>query len=1268
MKKIEKNQCQQILDLVSSVPERAINLPEDLKNHAKKCAACQVELKASKRLISMLENAGSEFKLEIHPNELANRAIAGRKSETKPSLPFNKWWIIAPVATAALISFIFFGINNFFKEIDPVKEKLQTATNSKTPFKHLSPVKMTRIGLSGNQVVDKPSFNTIATKKGEKILLELSEGTRLWLNHQTKVSFVKDHPRSIVVEKGEVLLDVVRQGSLPPLEVKVPTGLIKVVGTKLQITARPDVTIVDVIRGKVITQSGGGSYPVTAGGEAILLKNQKPIIQAVSDLGLATEWASEKTAKNNGTSGFGKLKARKPGKKTHTDQALRLIDHSVKVKIQGRIVRTEIEEEFQNDTNTTMEGIYTFPLPADAKIAGLDLVVEGKWEHGAVVERKRGDKIWRGVIRNATPKSKRKPTVEYVWVPGPWKDPALLKWKQGSEFELKIFPIPKKGSRRIRISYTQILKSIPGGRRYILPLASSTNGKHQTERFRFQASIGGLSNSENLRISPYNMDIEDGKSLVKIKMDKGNFAPTGDIIIDIPNKKPGKEIYAYSYKNPTKPEDKSYALISIKPLLPFLASTEPLNIILAVDTSYSTQKTRLKRGAEFVELLLKELGPKHKITLMKCSSYCNVAGNRSQPATKTVITDLKEKIEKFRSLGSTRLGAVFESVKKLVKSDKLSVKNTRVIYIGDGIPTVGEMDAVKLGEKAKKSLNGIRMTTVSLGGQVDDLIMGKIAKATNGDFVKLTPGTRLQTVVYRTLQRQWGFPLKNIKLKLPEGLTEVAPEKLNILWPGQERMIAFRMSNNVAGDVVLSGDLGIKKFKRTYKIKLKPTTNSGNAFLPRVWAERKIDEMQKNEGEKAWEKIVAISKSHHVLSRYTSLIVLESPAMAKAFGVKDTRPQVEWSGNESTTEDETEAPKISTKKGRSLGFKSSSRSMPMRATRKTMEKDMISELFDEKSKKSPPRRMRRWRGRRRRILMKKVWYRVAKIRNHKEKSSYDFSRVQTAKLLLDKNPNSRDRTRDLIRAYMRSGDYIAAKKLATHWLSKDKLDAGALMALSGIASINGDVKTSIEYLASAIDVDPRNVIAHTRMFKLYKAKGEFKMMCAHALTRALVDPKNWKNQVSAARCTGDTSRHFALLKDNILKRAKKAVIKTERSSSLWERLIVEANWTGNQNLDIVVISPKGRIISWKGGSRRTKSSNVDSKSNEILAASMEERGKYQILIINNEKDLALGHIVKGNVTIKSYGSYRKFPFELSGKIHKLSDIRVTSKFRLERVR
>ncbi|MBU1239694.1 VWA domain-containing protein, partial [Myxococcota bacterium] len=931
---------------------------------------------------------------------------------------------------------------------------------------------------------------------------------------------------------------------------------------------------------------------------------------------------------------------------------------------QGRIVRTEVEEEFHNDTATTMEGIYSFPLPADAKIAGLDLVVDGKWEHGAMVERSRGDKIWAGVIRNATPRKKHKSNIEYIWVPGPWRDPALLNWKQGSDFELKIFPIPAKGSRRVRIAYTQVLKPIPGGRRYVLPLAQSADGKAATERFRFEASVGGFDSADDLRVTPYEMKSETiGKSVV-LKMDVPDFAPKGDIVVDVPSKKPDQELFAYAYRKPG--DDKGYAMIALKPRLPFLVETQGLDLLLVVDTSYSIQKTRLERAARLVELMSTELGNKSRVAVMTCASTCKVQGTPFIHPDKSTAKTLRDTILAQRSLGSTRLSHMMEQAAAVLKKHGITGKNARIIYMGDGVPTVGELDAVRLATKAGDVLRGVRLTTVGLGGTVDEVTMRAMARACGGAFVNPVPGTSLRNVAYRILQRQWGHPLRNTSLTLPEGAVQVAPGKLGDVWPGEERLVAFRLDKNkVAGEVILKGKLETGDFTRTYKVTLRPELSAGNAFLPRMWAERRIDSLSGSKGEKAREEIVKISRKHHVLSRYTSLIVLESAAMAKAFGVEDTRPSVEWSGEAATEESAVESP-MDSLAGGSGGFTKDFRSAPRKASRRPSSMGALSSKPRSFMDDEMPRRER---FRRRRpgsfVAMRKVWYRVATVVRYPGPQAEDWSGLKRAELKRSENAQSRERNRDLVRALIKMGELDKAEKIANHWLSKDRLDAGALVELSSIAALRGDTELGTLYLDSALDVDPRNKAAHTRMFQVYRAAGNFSMMCDHAIARSILDGTNMDFAVEATRCDHDKARHFGKLSKHLQKRAENLVLKATNQGNMWERLMLDASWETNTDLDLVVISPSGRVISWLGGAKRTKTKGVKSTSAEKLSVSLEENGKYTILAVAQK-----GHTgrVKGTLKISSYNAFKAYPFDFTGQSVRVAEVSIRSKFRYERVR
>ena len=45
---------------------------------------------------------------------------------------------------------------------------------------------------------------------------------------------------------------------------------------------------------------------------------------------------------------------------------------------------------------------------------------------------------------------------------------------RGGRFELKIFPIPKRGSRRVVLAYTETIAPVGGVRRYVYPLPQAT--------------------------------------------------------------------------------------------------------------------------------------------------------------------------------------------------------------------------------------------------------------------------------------------------------------------------------------------------------------------------------------------------------------------------------------------------------------------------------------------------------------------------------------------------------------------------------------------------------------------------------------------------------------------------------------------------------------------------------------------------------------------------------------------------------------------------
>ncbi len=266
-----------------------------------------------------------------------------------------------------------------------------------------------------------------------------------------------------MLKRGTLVADVAHlEGASAHL--RFPGGDVEVIGTKLALTASDDRASVEVARGEVrISTASSKPVNVRAGEEATLPKGFEPVVASSSSIADTMEWSDRSPEEVDAPvlRGLGELRARKPGETKEKDHAVRLAKHASKVRVVDIVARTEVDETFTNDTDEELEGIFRFPLPPGAQIEKLSLEVEGKLVDGAFVDRDRGAAIWRGVIHNAAPKAP-KPKEEIFWVPGPWRDPALLEWQRGGRFELKIFPIPKRGSRRVVLTYTQLVDQAAG--------------------------------------------------------------------------------------------------------------------------------------------------------------------------------------------------------------------------------------------------------------------------------------------------------------------------------------------------------------------------------------------------------------------------------------------------------------------------------------------------------------------------------------------------------------------------------------------------------------------------------------------------------------------------------------------------------------------------------------------------------------------------------------------------------------------------------------
>ncbi|MBX3182402.1 MAG: FecR domain-containing protein [Polyangiaceae bacterium] len=1122
---------------------------------------------------------------------------------------------------------------------------------------------------------------SIRTDENTRVSLSLADGSQLTLDRSSELRLTPGQARSAQLLKGRLAADITPQADRARFAL--PEGHVEVLGTKFAITLADQAASVDVSRGSVkLTDQNGAEVVIGAGEQGRLYSGLPPYAATTTALAESLAWSdftSQREQEEHDLRGLGELRAKKPGETDERKGAVRLTSHQLKVRIVGQIARTEIEEVFTNQTDEVLEGIFRFPLPPDAKIERLALDVDGKLEEGAFVERDRAAAIWRGTIANAAPKVRQQIREEIIWVPGPWRDPALLEWQRGGRFELRVFPIPKRSARRVVLAYSQVIKQSAGVRRYTYPLAHDPSGTTEVDRFSMDVQVRGHDGAFGVSTLGYPMEHEQGADqATRRSFERTSFKPAGDLVVEYALPDRDRELTAWTYK-PSGDElakqdasGGSYVAIALKPSLPRADASQHRDFVFVVDASRSMYGERYQRASDLTTRVIRELDSNDRVTVIACDTTCRgMNTGMLQPGMETAEA-AKRFLEEKPPEGGSDVGGAVDAARRAAPRD--GSRALRVVYIGDGAPTLGAIRPAFIEDWVRRALpsGSGTLTAVAIGADADLDTLNAMARGGGGVVLPFVPGQRLSEAAYGVLSATYGASLEDVRVELPPGLTEIAPSRMNSILAGGEELVVARMvGDRVEGEVKLTGALGGQRFERSYPVTLTATSERGNTFVPRLFAAAKIADLELQATDGAKQEAVKLSQRFNIASRHTSLLVLESPAMFKAFGLDNTRYLPEWSGDEeavATAEvdaDVLESP--AQRRPIDLGYDdhraasgSAAKAMPKPAApppRTSMEAP--APFADE------ARPMRRGGM----IPMRRVHERVGVITTDRlSPKSATSDRIAAAEAELRADENRRDAVKKLYNLLAVSGELDRASSLAEAWSRRDPLDPEALTARADLLARSGDRDGAIRLLGSVIDVAPGDVAGQQRLARLYRWAGKPEQGCRFSLAIAQLrsDSKLLGEALRCARQSGLgwlADRLLEASPDNLRQAAQRLADAPVPEERLSGDLRVEVEWTGSRvDLDIALLHPSGHRVSWLGAPTRSviSASHVTSTEREGLALRAAPTGEYVIEVVR-----ASGHgPVSGTAVVHAAGVTRRIPFTLHGDRATLGIAQITTRTRL----
>ncbi|HEX3481000.1 MAG TPA: VIT domain-containing protein [Kofleriaceae bacterium] len=1193
-----------------------------------------------------------------------------------------------------------------------------------------------------------PAGAELTTDDRTRAALALSDGSQLVLDHGTAIAFAADDARQIRLTAGRLAADL---AALPgrPAAITTPAGRIDAAdanrapdapAARFIVTATDALTSVQVTRASVVLSTARGERDEVRAGEEGVIQQGALAVSPAPGLVRDAAWAelAPPAAPDEVASGLGALRAYKPGEQRDRDWPLALARHDVKIRVVGPIARTEITETFRNDSAATLEGVYQFPLPPDAQIDNLALDAAGGFVDGAFVDKQRGAKIWRGVIDRATPHPIAQPSQDIIWVEGRWRDPALLDWKRGGRFELRVYPIPAHGARTIKLAYTQVVAPRGAWRQYRYPLPHSRDGSTVADELSVDVELRGALPGQ-VRATGYALAADPARAEVNaLTLHQAGFVPRGDLVIEYRAEAGDAELRAWTFAGgaAAAPDDKlagkqrvgidprvvaaqralaadpqPAAVLALRPRLPRWRDGAPRDYLIAIDDSQSMVGERFTRAAELAAASVAQMDRRDRFSAMVCDSECRSLGALRSPSPQAA-GELARWLAAQQPAGASDVAGSLRAATQALLHDALPRDAGRapwVLYIGDGFASTGfrRVGDVERAVAGATGAAGPRITTIGIGSDADAAVLQAAARGGGGSYLAWLPGERTRTAAAAALESTLGAALRDAVVELPPGLTDAAPSVLPTLRAGDEVLIAARVDGSadpsgagLSGDVVLRGRVAGQPFEQRYPIRLAVSSAAGNGFVPRLWASLAIDQLERTGSTADRAQIVALSQGYGVMSRETSLLVLESQAMFDAFGVDRHRPAATWTGEDALDE-------VASSGTVALATGASSNGVMADAAGKGSASDRAAAAMDpyadppevprttrpapaappatapptlapkqhadkRKADDSPNKKAAepgRWSPGADWIQLRRIWVRVPSVAAFDPVHPVAAHAIADAEAALAAHPDSRERHRALVHALAYAGELDRARDVARRWLDRDELDPEALGALADLLGRAGDRELALRTLAGLVDLDPDRAALHERMVRTYEQAGRLAQACAHRIALAALQPAA-PAAAGAVRCLratgrpGDAELILGALPDDAARAAvEKAALVAPLAPPVTGELVIKAHWDAPADLDVSLITPDGSRVSWLGGPGAI-AGDATAADRETLAVRALRRGNYLVEIsrASAAPDGPASPIpvlglappappvlpVRGTLDITALGARRAIPFELTG--------------------
>lgn len=577
--------------------------------------------------------------------------------------------------------------------------------------------------------------------------------------------------------------------------------------------------------------------------------------------------------------GNGKQKAVCPLK--HTD---------VKAEISGFISRVVVTQQFENPFKEKIEAVYTFPLPQNAAVDDMTMIVGDRTVRGKILPREEAQAIYEAAKSGGQVAS-------------------LLDQERPNIFTQSVANILPGEQVKITISYVETLSYVNGAYEFVFPMvvgpryipgaprdqsqgngsAPNTNHVPDASRITPKAAPAGVRSGHDISLEvaldagliidnidskthPTDIQRPDAHS-ARLRLKDSETIPNKDFVLryDVAGQAIQDALLTHRSE-----KGGFFTLILQPPDRVTAQDATPKELVFVLDTSGSMQGFPIEKAKETMKLALDSLYPSDTFNLITFAGDTRILFKEPVPATRGNLNKAQAFLRSSSGEGGTEMMTAIKAA--LEPSDAQS--HVRIVcfmtdgYVGNDMEIISEI---------QKHQNA-RVFSFGIGSSVNRYLLDKMAEAGRGEVEYVDLDMDGSAAARRFHERIRNPLLTDIAIEwnnLP--VADVYPQRIPDLFGAKPVIIKGRYTGSGRGTIRLKGKMAGGDFVRDIPVDF-PETMASHDVLATLWARARVDDLMGQDLNGAQsgsmrpelkDTITQLGIEYRLLTQFTSFVAVE---------------------------------------------------------------------------------------------------------------------------------------------------------------------------------------------------------------------------------------------------------------------------------------------------------------------------------------------------------------------------------------------------------